>query len=87
MLPPVDAQIVGKSPFQAGRLVSWNTLQSRFQWLWKGEKMERALHSRAVLWVVQWTRGTSPTFFLHRVQLPPVHSGAGFRWEGGDQLP
>ena len=57
MLPPVDAQIVGKSPFQAGRLVSWNTLQSRFHWLWKGEKMERALHSRAVLWVVQLAAG------------------------------
>lgn len=57
MLPPVDAQIVGKSPFQAGHLVSWNTLQSRFHWLWKGEKMERALHSRAVLWVVQLAAG------------------------------
>lgn len=57
MLPPVDAQIVGKSPFQAGRLVFWNTLQSHFHWLWKGEKMERALHSWAVLWVVQLAAG------------------------------
>lgn len=61
MLPPADSQIAGKTPFQAGHLVSWNTFQSHLHWLWEGE-MERELHSQAGLWAVPLAAGRA--FFL-----------------------
>lgn len=55
LLPPADSQIVRKAPFQAGHLVSWNTFQSHFHWIWKGER--EGEHSQAVLWGVPLAAG------------------------------